>query len=347
MRGAQSGGVTAYPTEGMAGVRSRIVNAKRTDLSERIFDASPTRGLFHQLIKTRKAKKNFRPFFVSGHTRFATTSKATLDGTHPHEWTPPTKRRMFRAVASGRRQSELDGNRNSGSTPTAQSMVVHNLITHNGDFEYYQLNGVTYDIDVVMVWLGKTLECEAATQVDSVAVAGMIDLFRTQGCFALSARYVLGLGLSSSFMSENDIDFPTYAILEKIGEQFEEVLCSMLSSTSTTYDDISQKSELRQSFAERVASKLEANAIEFVQPLHKYIVTTKGATSSQDNIERGVSMMYFCLATINAFFGNDLFFATKSFLQNAKGSFGLAITSSLDAHRQICLAARGQTVSIV
>jgi len=36
---------------------------------------------------------------------------------------------------------------------------------------------------------------------------------------------------------------------------------------------------------------------------------------------------------------------TKTFLKNAKGSFGLCITSSMDAHRRICLAARGQTVS--
>ena len=49
---------------------------------------------------------------------------------------------------------------------------------------------------------------------------------------------------------------------------------------------------------------------------------------------------------MDAFFDNDLFFAAKTFLQNAKGSFGLCISSSLDAHRQVCLAARGQTMSV-
>ena len=29
------------------------------------------------------------PRIYAGHTRFATTSKATMDGTHPHQWTPP------------------------------------------------------------------------------------------------------------------------------------------------------------------------------------------------------------------------------------------------------------------
>jgi hypothetical protein len=42
-----------------------------------------------------------------------------------------------------------------------------------------------------------------------------------------------------------------------------------------------------------------------------------------------------------------LFFSTKLFLKNAKGSFGLCVTSTLDSHRQMCLAARGQTVRIL
>jgi hypothetical protein len=54
----------------------------------------------------------------------------------------------------------------------------------------------------------------------------------------------------------------------------------------------------------------------------------------------------FVRSTINAFFDNDLFQTTKYFLDNAKGSFGLFVSCSLDAHRSICLAARGQTMSI-
>ena len=44
----------------------------------------------------------------------------------------------------------------------------------------------------------------------------------------------------------------------------------------------------------------------------------------------------FCMATVNAFFDNDLFQATKEFLKNAKGSFGLSTSSTLDAKHQIC-----------
>ena len=51
-------------------------------------------------------------------------------------------------------------------------------------------------------------------------------------------------------------------------------------------------------------------------------------------------------SSVDAFFDNDLLFATQLFMRNAKGSFGLCITSSLDASRQMVIAARGQTMSV-
>jgi hypothetical protein len=62
--------------------------------------------------------------------------------------------------------------------------------------------------------------------------------------------------------------------------------------------------------------------------------------------ESGSSLLTFCLETIHAFFDNDLFMTTKMFLKNAKGSFGLCVTSSLDANGD-CMAARGQTVRTI
>eukprot|EP00957_Ditylum_brightwellii_P190358 14490707-Ditylum_brightwellii.AAC.1 len=63
-------------------------------------------------------------------------------------------------------------------------------------------------------------------------------------------------------------------------------------------------------------------------------------------MEGGSSIKSFARVTIDAFFDNDLFYATKLFLKNAKGSFGLCIPSNIDARDQICLGARGQTMSI-
>ena len=51
-------------------------------------------------------------------------------------------------------------------------------------------------------------------------------------------------------------------------------------------------------------------------------------------------------AAINAFFDNDLLYATQLFMRKAKGSFGLCVTCSADARRQLIVAARGQTMSV-
>lgn len=51
-------------------------------------------------------------------------------------------------------------------------------------------------------------------------------------------------------------------------------------------------------------------------------------------------------SAVDAFFHQDLFSAVRMLLGNAKGSFGLFVSCSLDAHRQVVLAARGQTISV-
>ena len=92
MRGAQAGGVVSFVSSGfntdaeLEGVRSRVVNSKSGDLSERI------------VARVRRREDNFLGYrsshlvdhgrIYAGDTRFATTSKATFDGTHPHQWCP-------------------------------------------------------------------------------------------------------------------------------------------------------------------------------------------------------------------------------------------------------------------
>lgn len=193
-------------------------------------------------------------------------------------------------------------------------------------------------MDVMQKWLVITTGCSMPASVDSCAIAGFIDLLRTQGCFGLSARYAICLGLPTSIIADDFIDFPKYEHFEKIGLIFEQVLTEMLKAKDTTLENINENTTTRISFALRVATRLESRK----QELLKSFFDNKFITDSED----GSNIATFSIATINAFFDNDLFFTTKTFLKNAKGSFGLTVTSSLDAHRQICLAARGQTVSV-
>jgi hypothetical protein len=314
MRGAQSGGVVTFqshPRKGVRGVRIRVVNKKRTDLAK---------TLARRVRRDVSFRENV-PFLL-GHTRFATSSKASFEGTHPQQWTPPSMRRVYDFHVPHVGSHEF----------ISTNVMVENFITHNGDFDFFSVNGTTYDLEVVQNFLSTVLGPMPAP-VDSCAVAGIVDLLRTQGCFGLSARYTICLGLCTSKMQADSI--PAYGYFESIGLMFEEVLGEMLKTTQL--DIICEQREIRHSFALRVLTKLEARYDALVKPIKQYITDDEG----------GASLLTFCLKTINAFFDNDLFMTTKLFLKDAKGSFGLCVTSSLDAKRQICLAARGQTVCIV
>ena len=150
----------------LRGVRSRVVNAKRTDLSKRVrhkVGQDNCERLTGNLRGWNKSEYNInkgggqlvRGFF--GHTRFATSSKASFDGTHPHRW---SDRRNYNVYSFGSPSVS-----NPCSRP--RSLGVENYITHNGDFEFYKVNGKYYDVEVVQQWLEKVLGFPMPATVDS------------------------------------------------------------------------------------------------------------------------------------------------------------------------------------
>ena len=344
----------------LQGMRSRVVNAKRTDLSKGVRrkiekdNCTP----FGNLRGWNKSEYNVnggggkltRAFF--GHTRFATSSKATFEGTHPHQW---CGRRDFMVYPLRVSSSFVGGG-------SASSLIgVENYITHNGDFEFYKVNGKYYDVEVMQLWLEKVLGVPMPATVDSAAIAGVIDLLRCQGCFALSARYALCLSLPSSKVDpEPAVAYPTIQEYEDIAEAFESSIDELLNNGSSL-ESISSDTTLRAQLTATVVALLLKKLDEL--PSSAWITNggdasssknrTKGASSSAIALSKFVSMHAedttlptFVRATVDAFFDNDLLHTTRLFLEHAKGSFGLCVASSLDAHRQVCLAARGQTASV-
>jgi len=197
MRGAQSGGVityepikppsfTAHPIPIIRGVRSRVVNAKRTNLANGIrtkIDKDNCSTLSSVVGQKNKKLKGWnsidynptstdqcrmvRSFF--GHTRFATSSKASFDGTHPHRWSPrrtissfyPFQSETYAALKILHNELPVSG------VVESQMIGVENYVTHNGDFEYYKINGKYYDIEQVQLWLEKALRVPMPSSVDS------------------------------------------------------------------------------------------------------------------------------------------------------------------------------------
>ena len=326
VRGAQSGGIVTYHQSNKnkinKGVRTRVVNRKRTDLSKKL------RRQFQKDAKLR-VPKDFAPIFMQGHTRFATSSKATLEGTHPHQWTPPSYRRVY--VYDKEERKDI-----------LQTIQVENFITHNGDFDFFSVNNKTYDLEIIQKWISVVTETKTPTVADSCAIAGMIDILRTKGCFGLSARYAICLGLSSSNMEEGPKGYPPYETYVKIGKVFEEVLERQLES-GISLQKLGDSTTQRHTLVTVVSTLLEEKYMNLMTSLSMYLVSTKG--DDEEALSKN-SYFTFCLTTINAFFDNDLLMSTQIFLKHAKGSFGLCVSSSLDAHRQICMAARGQTMSV-
>ena len=167
MRGAQSGGVITYVKQGQnsfRGIRSRVVNGKRTNLSELVVSKLASDLRFVSLPDA--------PRIFAGHTRFATTSKATFDGTHPHQWTPPEMMRVWRRDSEGAWSSEMAS--------------VENFICHNGDLDAFDVAGVCHPLEALMPWLAVANHCPAPSQVDSAGVAGLMDLLRCQASVTTS-----------------------------------------------------------------------------------------------------------------------------------------------------------------
>ena len=384
MRGAQSGGVVTFEPEHyssklsssskksaltppLLGVRSRVVNAKRTDLSKGVRSKVEKDNCERYTGKLRgwnKVEYNsssntgggggggqqpqlVRGFF--GHTRFATSSKASFDGTHPHQW---SERRVYNVHSIGS-QSLSSVNDSGGGTLRPRQIAIENFITHNGDFDFFRVNGKFYDVEILQLWLENVLHVPMPTTVDSAAVAGVIDLLRSQGSFALSIRYALCLTLTRSKVESDPIlAYPTMEEYEEIANIFETQLTNQVLHHSCTLDDISSDLDKRKQFATMTIHSLrgvieDALAAGFVgESSHLYYLAMSKLSKVVSLDVEDIELSKLVNATIDAFFDNDLLHSTHLFLQNAKGSFGLMVASSLDAHRQICLAARGQTMSV-
>ena len=97
------------------------------------------------------------------------------------------------------------------------------------------------------------------------------------------------------------------------------------------------------SVMERLASRRASIAAAAMRSLQSGAGGGGGALGLD---EESGALGEFCTAAVDAFFDNDLIRSTRMFLKSARGSFGLCITSSLDADRQVVLAARGQTMSV-
>jgi len=399
MRGAQSGGVVTYADDGDANravgqraVRSRVCNGKRTDLSK----------LVRAKVRAGERRARRSPDQVplyAGHTRFATSSIASLPGTHPHRWTPARSLTVYDVDAPAPP---------SGPAPRVN---VETFICHNGDLEFFKIGSAWYETSDVFAFIERATETLAPATVDSVGVAGLMDLLRCRGCWSLAARYAYLFGVDRGAV---DFDVPEYATFERLGEAldacFRETVASAAKDASdfglyTLAEDIEEeersvsvregakqkhrpsgmpsprapRTPSRRASVDSVTSDCSTASTRTTRKTTDpmYLGGTRPgeeaswwqtAASRREEIKSAATRMLrssdaslaesldlgdgptaletFVSAAVDGFFDNVLFHATRLFMANARGSFGLGVTCSLDSSRQMIVAARGQTNSV-
>jgi hypothetical protein len=340
MRGAQSGGIVSWQRRAsgrLQGRRVRIVGGKRADLS------TDLRARIARVPRnTASRRANPVPPMWLGHTRFATTSVADFGGTHPHQWTPPAIRRVY--PHDGTLWTTTKGSRKQTS-PKPVIKFCENFITHNGDLDFYNLDHArVISLQMLQDWLVAALGVPSPNSVDSVAIAGLMDVLRTKGCLALSLRYAVLLGAHGACgftaASVGVRTFPSYADYEVVGRVLEDALEHYCKEQSKTLGELRDDPDLRSALCEGIMTALRA------VPSGKFDKTELAFLFVDDFEQGNARLLEVITSTVDAFLDNDIFRAVKLFFKNATGSFGLMATSSEDAHRQICIAARGQPMSI-
>lgn len=173
-----------------------------------------------------------------------------------------------------------------------------------GDFEFYRINEKYYDTDAIQKFLVKALKIPLQTSVDSAAIAGMMDLLRTQGCFALSARYAVCFKTGATM--DGTIEYPSAVHYDEIAKLFEKALNDMVDTKCLqSLEDISSSNELRGELATMVKSKfMELEASKTLQHAVKSALNALVNFVSMDD-ESG-NLGDFVKATLAAFFDNDL-----------------------------------------
>ncbi len=317
IRGEQAGGgltVGWDRANQVVFVGHKIVNQKRSNLT-RSLEASFAR------VRQQAVSAGVQPLesTILGfwHYRYGTSGPPSVQETHWHEWMPDRTTTVWQIA---------------NKEWIARKQNVNHHITHNGDFDAWQLFGRSMNTANLGLWLERVLHTPNNTIGDSPKIAGMMDLLITQGMWEASVRLAYQLVVASSFEAafggqEPSKDAPNQA---------------------PSKSDLSTWAEIFETnFWIYTGSLPEADKIfapEFLDGFEHTVVQTL-AQDEQVTCWAPQKLSAFVKTAIQSFFYNDTYHAMQLFMERAWGSFGLATVSTLDAER-IVLSSLGQPISI-
>ncbi|KAA8496343.1 hypothetical protein FVE85_0072 [Porphyridium purpureum] len=373
LRGGQAGGAVMYVPDAaqpgsMRAVRSRLVNSKRGRLDYKIVRALRWRlALWTLWLKLRRAfawltgglgKRPWRGgagngqaedaelspgledasqgrrsvVLLQGHTRFATSSLLKTRETHPHTWGGREMKRVWvRSCTPGGLYVQVTQN-------------VQNFITHNGDFDFCELFHEDQSVRVVHRWLEMVLGVPNAGTGDSVNIAGLFDLVRTQGLWYESVRLAYCM-----FVLKSISDVPDFDTMRKVAAVFEREFKAwndnmlMRSNKPRAARSATGGPDGLEVSMDDVGIDLtiEISALDLMLLISNF---GRGLGEQCPEIESEVANAL-CTASVDYFFRNSTRKAMEWFLERAKGSFGIAVSNSM-RRDEIVLAAHGQPMFI-
>ncbi|MDJ0634651.1 MAG: hypothetical protein QNJ34_15795 [Xenococcaceae cyanobacterium MO_188.B29] len=318
IRGEQAGGglvMARNQDNQVVFVGKKVVNKKRENLTQSLeaaFANARKNAVFSGINPSESS------IVGAWHYRFATSgSPPSVLETHWHEWMSA----RYEMVWEFR-----------GGKWVCQRKNVNHRITHNGDFDGWVLFDKSIEYDKLGLWLERVLYTANYTEGDSPKIAGLMDLLITKGMWYPSVRLAYQLAIAKSIEGAFDGQAPSANAedtapsekeLRSVAEIFENVFIlyqRLLGSPDSPS-------------CNQYACRLESDILQ---------AGNKHSFMSQWSWQKRVD---FVRTAIHAFFHNDLYYATKTFMSKAEGSFGLVTVSTL-AEDQLVLSAQGQPISV-
>lgn len=333
VRGEQAAGRVVLADNGV--VMRKVVDPKRHEL-ERYLGKKARRKQRLASMSYRAASKTY---LAMEHYRYGTSSAPAEDETHPHRWMAERKVNYW-VLENG--------------LPVSKRKILANVISHNGDFDEWQLFGRDVSVDSIGLWLERVLYTANNTMGDSPKVSGMMDLLITQGMWDASVRLAYQFGVADSVEESFGGTMPpdynrhihgSYKSYKKmIRKQFPNGTPSQaqIYKWAAIFEKVFKKnvstifSDKTKDFSQGLKGVTEEMIAQFESELQKDETAGKWTAEKRRD---------FIKTAVKSFFENDLYTATQLFMEKAKGSFGLVTVSTLEPEK-IVLSTRAQPLSI-
>lgn len=266
-----------------------------------------------------------------GHTRFATSSVNIVSELHPHEWVPPRTETIWQMSPSGKYEE------------ITTTFGLH--LTHNGDFDALEAYSGMVVVSEVGMFAERVLHVSNDTAGDSPKLCGMMNILRTQGRWAASAR----LAYLRLLKSVNDVcggeqlskeapnTFPELEYFEGWAEYFNKV---WLMHKNNVIELLKQPKPGQRGLEYTINREAE-NA--FIAKLIEHFDANRAKFNVGDWSPKDVKM--FVSGTVRAFLRNDLYTALTELMSRAEGSFGVQVHCTIEPG-VVVIASKGQPMSV-